>query len=110
MVLPFIWYCSPGAVGRSPVALARTPTVRYAVPPGPGPLPVKNLKIFPNDGVLHFFTDERTSEIGRDRRSRPCYVRPAAEARAAGEGADPGRPRREGRPDPVGALADRERQ
>src|SRR5580698_2228031 len=83
---------------------------RAAARPGnPGPKLVKKRTICPNGPVLHFFTNERTAEIGRDRRSRPRNVRSATPARAAGPGSDAGRSRGPRGPHAVGALADRER-
>jgi hypothetical protein len=38
--------------------------VRDTLRPGPGPWSVKNLNIYQNGPVLHFFPDERTAEIG----------------------------------------------
>src|ERR1700728_381158 len=85
--------------------------LRECATPAPQPRAffVKKRNICPNGPVLHFFTYERTAEIGRDRRSRPRNVRSATPARTAGQGADAGRPRGPGGPHPVGALADRER-
>src|SRR5258708_39939520 len=109
MLMPFTQVLPPR--NQEPlVPWVGTPTVRDPTVPSPGPSSVKKSTIYPNDSVLHFLTNERISEIGRDRRSRPCAVRPAAPPRAAGTRPDARRPRRQGRAHSLGALADRERQ